>query len=450
MIGSRPRNAQGFKRSSVTPGSNAVLRVRGIEGWRGVAALLIVVIHVWTNMGTDGTGLGPGYYTNRAIGWVFGNADIVVDLFFVLSGVLLWLPFARAALDDTVPVPNGRNFIFRRVLRFIPLYWFIIVLVWSSRNYGVWTSQWLDLVEHLTLLHAFDSERIFYTIGPAWTLSVEWIFYLSLTFLGPPFVRWVREAAGTQRRVARMMGAFAAVAAISVLYKANVAYVWNIPVEQWAWRFGPVAKADTFVIGMAVATVVVLLHGRQLPGRYLPVMLAAGVAIYWPFRVPPGADANLHFEVVRHTASAGMFALVLLGVMTTRWDWVPKLIDNPLALRLSILAYSLYLLHEPVMLAAISLGLYVYDPSVLAYLVNLVWVLALAIPISWIGHRLIEEPWTDLGALQDRHGRRRELYPDIVHYVPVARLGTAEAGDLRQQVLDGAGAAGRDRKEEVA
>ncbi len=33
------------------------------------------------------------------------------------------------------------------------------------------------------LVQAFDSERIFYTVGPAWTLSVEWIFYLSLTVL---------------------------------------------------------------------------------------------------------------------------------------------------------------------------------------------------------------------------------------------------------------------------
>ena len=116
----------------------------------GVAALLVVVIHVWTNMGTDDTGLGPGYYTNRRCGWLFGNADIVVDLFFVLSGVLLWLPFARAALDDTARCRNPRSFLFRRVLRFIPLYWFVIVIMWSSRNFGFATAQWRDLVEHVT------------------------------------------------------------------------------------------------------------------------------------------------------------------------------------------------------------------------------------------------------------------------------------------------------------
>ncbi len=438
MIGMRPRNAQGFKRSSVSPGSNAALRVRGIEGWRGVAALLVVVVHVWTNMGTDDSGLGPGYYTSELVGWFFGNIDIVVDLFFVLSGVLLWLPFARAALDDTAPVPNARNFLYRRVLRFIPLYWFIVVLMWSSRNYGIGTAQWLDLVEHILLIHTFDSERIFYTIGPAWTLSVEWMFYLSLTFFGPPFVRWVRERPTTGARVVRMLGTFAVVASLSVLYKANVAWVWNIPVESWAWRFGPAAKADTFLIGMAVATLVVLLNGRQVRGRYLPLLLIAGLACYWPVRVPPGADANMHFEVIRHTASAGMFALILLGVMTTRWDWVSKVVDNRLALRLSIIAYALYLLHEPVLLTLAQLGLYLYEPTVGAFLLNLVWVLALAIPVAWLGHRLVEEPWTDLGALQDRNGHRKEIYPDIVHYVPINRLGTSAPGALRQRILAGA------------
>lgn len=444
MIGNRSRNPQGFKRSSVTPGSNAVLRVRGIEGWRGVAALLVVLIHVWTNMGTDGTGLGPGYYTNEAIGWIFGNADIVVDLFFVLSGVLLWLPFVGAALDDKLPVPNARHFLFRRVLRFIPLYWVVVVVMWSSRNFGVETAQWRDLVEHLLLIHAFDSERIFHTVGPAWTLSVEWIFYLSLTFLGPPFVRWVREGVGTRRRVLRMVGAFAGVIWLSIAFKANVAYVWNIPVESWAWRFGPLAKADTFVIGMLAATVVVLLRGRRLPGFTLPLFLAAAVACYWPVVVPPGADANLHFEVIRHTMAATAFALVLLGVMTTRWDWVPALVDNKIALRLSILAYSLYLLHEPVLLGIVDLGWYGYNPTVGTYLINLIWILALALPVAWIGHRLIEEPWTDVGNLQERDGSRRELYPDIVHYVPIARLGSAAAGALRSTVLSSAGDAKRD------
>lgn len=428
-------NAQGFKRVSVTPGGSAAIRVGGIEGLRGIAAILVITVHVWTNMGTDGTGLGPGMDDDR-VAWFFGNIDIVVDLFFVLSGLLLWLPFARAALDDSARIPDGRDFLFRRVLRFIPLYWVVVVICWFTRNFGVATADWSDLLLHLSLLHAFDSDTIFYTLGPAWTLSVEWIFYLTLAFVGPSFVRWVREGGSEVRRVARMAGPFCAVVWISIMFKANVAAVWGIPVDHWAWRYGPVAKADTFVIGMAAAVVVVLVRGRRLPGVLLPALVALGAAVYWPAAVPPGADHNLHAEVVRHTLAALGFAIVLLAVMTTRWTFVQRAIDNRALLRLSLLTYSLYLVHEPVLLVMVQLGLVSTHASVLAFLLNLALVLLLVVPIGWVAHRLVEEPWTDMGALRDRQGRRRELYPDVVHHVPVSDLArTALAGPLRDSVL---------------
>ena len=54
------RNDQGFLRSTERKGRAAGFKVRGVEGWRGVAALAIVSVHAWQVMDTDDDGLSDG------------------------------------------------------------------------------------------------------------------------------------------------------------------------------------------------------------------------------------------------------------------------------------------------------------------------------------------------------------------------------------------------------
>jgi peptidoglycan/LPS O-acetylase OafA/YrhL len=69
--------------------------VPGIDGLRGIAALSVVVLH--TSSFGEPT---RGWY---ALGWwsrnVLPHLAAGVPLFFVLSGFLLYRPYARAALD---------------------------------------------------------------------------------------------------------------------------------------------------------------------------------------------------------------------------------------------------------------------------------------------------------------------------------------------------------------
>lgn len=441
--------AHGFGRASHRPGSRASFKVRGVEGWRGVACLVVVAYHVWQNMDLDGDGLGPVGGSNGPLGAIL-SVDLVVDLFFVLSGLLLFLPFAHAALDVERAVPSRREFLWRRCLRLFPVYWALVVLCWSTRNFGLATAQWRDLVEHLLLLQSFDSERIFYTIGPAWTLSIEWVFYLALAALGPVVARWVRRHPGTGGRVARMLGALGVVALLSVLFKLDVQWVWRIPVTDWAWRFGPAAKADDFALGMALAVIVVAAGRRRAPVPLTLLLLAGGVALLWTARVQVGADPDAVLVVLRHPVAALGWSLVLAAVTTARSDRPAAWIDNRLAVRLSILAYTVYLVHEPVILWAVDLGLLSPEPR--RYALNLLVVAVATLLAAWVLHRVVEEPWVDLGALQARGGGRRDLYADVraTGAAPLAPVGPAgpvgpvgpvAARDLRSRVLAARGVA---------
>ena len=58
-----------------------------------------------------------------------------------------------------------------------------VSVVWAWRNPGL-PGDWRDLLLHLTFTQELRPERIFYTIGPAWSLAVEVQFYVLLAVLG--------------------------------------------------------------------------------------------------------------------------------------------------------------------------------------------------------------------------------------------------------------------------
>nr|WP_068107871.1 acyltransferase [Nocardioides dokdonensis]ANH37945.1 Acyltransferase family protein [Nocardioides dokdonensis FR1436] len=434
------RTDHGFGRVSARPGARSAFRLRGVEGWRGIACLVVVAYHVWQNMDDDGDGLGPAGGSADVLAAIL-SVDVVVDLFFVLSGLLLFLPFVQAALEDERRVPLWREFLWRRCVRLFPVYWLVVVIAWSTRNFGFETAQWLDLVEHLLLLQAFDSERIFYTLGPAWTLSVEWVFYLSLAALGPPLVRWARTGGTRPARVLMLLAPLGVVALLSVLYKINVQLVWQVPVTDWAWRFGPAAKADDFAIGMALAVLMVVLGERRLPVPGTVLLAVTGAWLILAARVQVLSDPDSMLVILRHPLAATGWALVLLAVMSSRSDRPAAWVDNALLVRLSIVAYTVYIVHEPLILGLRSLDLLPTGTSHLPR--NMVVVLLLTLAAAWLLHRVVEEPWCDLAALQRRGGGRADLYAPLDELVPLAAdergPGAVDALSLRDQVLAGHG-----------
>lgn len=80
--------------------------------------------------------------------WVFGNTG--VQLFFVLSGFLLFLPYARAMLFQE-RWPKTRTFYMRRALRILPGYYFsLLLLVFFVQRTYLLPSHWPQLFLFLT------------------------------------------------------------------------------------------------------------------------------------------------------------------------------------------------------------------------------------------------------------------------------------------------------------
>ncbi|MGH2482307.1 MAG: acyltransferase family protein, partial [Ktedonobacteraceae bacterium] len=170
--------------------------IAGLDGLRAFAALGVVTLHTTYLIGHA---LFNEYtYSWLASFWVFGNTG--VQLFFVLSGFLLFLPYGRALLFQE-KWPGTRTFYKRRALRILPGYYFslFMLLIFVQHSYFLPT-HWPQLFLFFTFF--MDSSRAtFQQINvPYWSLGVEVQFYLFLPFVALGINALVQRVAHTPAR----------------------------------------------------------------------------------------------------------------------------------------------------------------------------------------------------------------------------------------------------------
>jgi peptidoglycan/LPS O-acetylase OafA/YrhL len=167
------------------------MKIRTFEAARGLLALWVVVGHTIKHVGYGPEQIGP---------WkLLASPGLAVDCFIMLSGFVIFL------LLDTQRI-SYRHYITRRFLRIAPLYAVVVAV-------SAWTLGWQidviqaqrwpghaisndlaihrdslqflakQLVAHATMLHGLLPSSLlpnsqYAIVGQAWSISVEWQFYL--------------------------------------------------------------------------------------------------------------------------------------------------------------------------------------------------------------------------------------------------------------------------------
>jgi peptidoglycan/LPS O-acetylase OafA/YrhL len=396
-----------------TPKTAAAPRTRNLElqGYRGLAAISTVLFHVWQQYYVYDTKGAHPPLDSPYLGALISLE--VIDLFFVMSAYLLTLSYARAAIDGDDRTRPAGDFLFRRATRILPLYVLAVLLVWSLRN-PMLPGDWRDLLEHLTFTHVFDRERIFYTLGPTWSLSLEIAFYVTLVVVGPLAIRACRRLRTRRARV------ILCATGCAVLYLAPVAcitfahHTLGIPHTDWPVYFGPQARFGGFAAGMGLAVLSVALGERgRMGARVASVIGMAAAAGLYALSYFSFSEPENIWHTYYHPLAALLWFALLHCTLRIRPSAHPRwhgLLRADWLTAVGLVSFSLYIWHEPVMLALYNSG--ALPRSQAGFPLAVVMVLGAGLLAATVSYWAVEYPGSLLVGLRDRKGRPRDFYPE--------------------------------------
>jgi peptidoglycan/LPS O-acetylase OafA/YrhL len=363
-----------------------------IEGLRAVAAVAVLVHHV---AGTTGA------VTSTAWGYVFAHLDAGVSVFFVLSGFLLYRPFAAAHVDGR-PGPGLRRYTSRRFLRIFPAYWLALAAVFfvlGTVEYGDNKS----LAMYFGLVHIYSKAHVLGGIIPAWSLATELSFYVFLPLYALALGRLARRA--SRPLVVETVGVVLLwVSGITVHSLLLATHDAATPATLWL-----PSQIDLFALGMLLAVA----HVAHERGRRVVPFEAAGRWPGWawalacvPFWI---AATQLHLprefgdipkvgEIGRQLCY-GFTALLLVtpavfGDQSTGWP--RRLLRlRPVAF-VGLVSYGVFLWHFDLLHFLEKHGALDWMPQA-RFLSVLAIDLAAAIVIAWLSWVLVEAPLAGRG-----------------------------------------------------
>lgn len=373
-------------RSYLWPESGAVSPIPALDGLRAVAVLMVVIHHAWLFIpGIDR--LVPDY-GSRGYPMYYGRTG--VQLFFVLSGFLLFLPYARW-MFSLQSRPSTRLFYKRRILRVGPAYWVALTIMFLLTPLTLGSVG--NYVIHLAFLSNFAASSIMGFNPVFWTMSVEVQFYLILPLLG-----WILAS------IARRWSPLIAVAVL-LAGSSLVSLTSDLLAHPGTFNY-PYISTGVIGIFTMFFYLAVFSAGMLCAVLYVYLRQVAGVAassarkLTWSglivftlglagtlYLITPKRHVHFDSQLIGYTYAAILFG-VLFGPSLTRrpfeWRWMRFT---------GLISYSIYLWHVPVMQAMTPLllphsGVYAMfaERIVLGGIV-------LTFIVAYMSYQLVERPF---------------------------------------------------------
>jgi peptidoglycan/LPS O-acetylase OafA/YrhL len=346
-------------------------RLAGLDGLRGLAALYVVVNHVFLRA-------FPGYPVDHApfwAGWfIYGRFAVVV--FIVLSGFSLALSPARHGWR----LGGLSRFAHRRARRILPAYWaalaFSLAVAWlvvPQPGHGV-----PDVKS--VVVNGLLAQNVVGARSPNaafWSMAVEAQLYV----LFPLLVLFVRR-----------WGAVVMVATVTLVV-ATVGIVGpHVSRLDTFVNQSPPDLAALFAVGILSAGIVGASGARRAwPWPRLALVAAAPVlaTIWWQ-----GSVWTLHHLFWVDLALGPAVACLLAGLATGRPAQLLRLLDTRPIRNLGASSYSLYLTHAPIVVIVYEKIVAGRVPQgVPAFVVSLALVLPLTIMCARAFASVFETPF---------------------------------------------------------
>ncbi len=316
------------------------------DGLRAIAAITVVMVHTSFQSGvTPRTAWGP--YTSRL--------EIGVAVFFLISGFLLYRPFAAAHFGGR-GAPRWRTFWARRLLRIVPAYWLaltVLVYWFNAASVGHTAG---SIATYYGFAQIYFPGQALYGLTQAWSLCTEMTFYLMLPMLAWAIARR-RRSPEAQLRVELVT--LVVMVAVSFAFRI-VMFSIHTSLTQGTSSWLP-ANLDLFALGMLLAVASVWwaqVRHDQMP-RWLdhPLMpwiswaTAAGLYVAVSnigIPVVPLYHISIPLNLLRQTLYALFAFFLLLPAVFGPQDRsaVRALLRWRPVVGLGVVSYGIYLWHQ--------------------------------------------------------------------------------------------------------
>ncbi|HEX6207473.1 MAG TPA: acyltransferase [Actinomycetota bacterium] len=377
----------------------ATSRIAGVDGFRAVAVLAVLVYHNWLYTAPQPEDLG---YLSR---FVFPHLLVGVTMFFVLSGFLLYRPFVARAQTGRRP-PSLRHYLRNRALRIFPAYWVILLATGvilpasivriSTTEVELGRLEPTGLLRNAALVQNYFAGSMDTGILPAWSLAVEWIFYLVLPFLGMLAILVAARTVGGGRTMATLVPPL-------LLFLMGLVTPWIVDRLEPGTMKDALGRSflthgDLFAFGMVLAIVMASIeHGGLRMPRWWRVP-AFGLIAALALIAMLLADRELIYiyqgaviyELLTGPAAMLLLALVVVPSADGSLSLLTRILDSRAFVALGLISYSLFLWHEPLQRLAFKEGLTL--PGVSGFWANLVILGVVATALSVLTYRFIERP----------------------------------------------------------
>lgn len=359
-----------------------------LDAIRGIAVLFILIRHSWGLSGSPPLSIGVVNITPFIVMMSSG-----VDLFFVLSGMLLSSRFLR---NDHLgkPAPSTAHYLKARILRIGPPYWVVlclVVLLYTPHyidNARVWSS-WgaANFIAHATFLQTVFiwSFGTYGVASPFWTLTIEMLFYLALPFVIRAFYKgrfWQGVVCSFCMSLAWL---YLARNGMQPLIDFIKAHDFGLPFDDSVIRFNLshqlLSYLPHFAIGCSISTILQRYRGKPLTGETMGLVylllgaLVVAVSMYrlgslsltYGYANPllyiqssaRSAQSYYYFESFPFAVGYG---LVLLGAALSSQKIKDSISSVPLLCLAGVLGYSIYLIHMPLLYTLKEHAWFANDP----------------------------------------------------------------------------------------
>ena len=422
-------------------GKQAPNQIRALDGVRAIACLVVLSYHMSLLMRDYGI-LPPLQDINPlaiilsyivAFFAEFGESGVI--LFFVLSGFLLFLPYAKALLSESC-WPSARRYYLRRIFRILPGYYVTLLLIISFFH-----PEFLD-INHQHDLWAFLTFTMSLNLSsqvniPFWTLAIEFQFYLFL-----PIIAWLLSLVVSGERPDRRMRKLTICLLILAIWGVVTRYLgldvantdptdsslpYTLLNALKPYIYGDTGKyLDVFAVGMFLAMVYTFIQSTSAGERWQatirqsnPLILAVGVALL--VFLPLQHITALNYGGYTLTSSFSDPHILFLVMNWMQWQVIGYSIGYGLCLWALLfgtaglkrpfegallrwfgsISFSLYMWHLPFMFIFIYAIMYniqtqAWDP-IAQYSLFWCWTLVVILPISAAFYRWVEKPGMRLG-----------------------------------------------------